>query len=186
MKVIHIRDWALVDGAPKREPYNMAEMSDLPTTSLILADATFDVTLGFIAIDVHNNGTVVQFTTKSIDSWFLRVWNTVSYAGTPDKIQIQVSLNALDSGASNYWSRPKMRVIRWGNVIAVFDDLVMQQDGAYDGDFTLVWSFLDKQPWANPSYTFEWFDKENRTATLIPASYSQLSLTATEKINVLS
>lgn len=70
--------------------------------------------------------------------------------------------------------------------VAVLDDLVMQAVGTYDGDFTLHGTFLDYQPGVNPSYTFEWFDKETRTATLTPADYSQVAMKAIEDITVLT
>lgn len=37
---------------------------------------------------------------------------------------------------------------------------------------------------ANPSYTFEWFEEENRTAPLAPETYSQIALIAVEKVKV--
>lgn len=41
MKTIHIRDGVLVDGAPKRLPYQMAEMSDLPVVvTPVVTDCT--------------------------------------------------------------------------------------------------------------------------------------------------
>lgn len=159
----------------------------LPTSDpvTVTVDSTDDATFWFDAVDIHNNWSTVILNNKILDTWFSRTNNAVSYTGEPEKMDIRISLNAEDTGASNYWSRPKMRILRWGNIIAVFDDLVMQQNGAYDGDATLTWSFIDKQPWANPVYTFEWFDEDARTATLTPNDFSQLSLTATNKVTVL-
>lgn len=145
-----------------------------------VAWAQYDATFWLTTADIHNNWPVVWLTNKVLDTGFSRSSNVVSYSWTPEKTQIQVSINATDTGASSYWARPKLRILRGWNIIAVFDSLVMQQTGAYDWDATIVWSFLDKQPGANPSYTFEWFDKDARTATLTPASYSQISLTAYE------
>lgn len=155
------------------------------STNTRVVDATFDATFSFEPIDIHNNGVIVQLVDKVLDFGFSRVSNIITYNGTPEKINIDISLNAADLGASSYWGRPKIRVIRNGNIIAVFDDLAMQQTGTYNGDATITGSFVDKNPPANPSYTFEWFDEENRTATLIPESFSQLSLVATNKITVL-
>lgn len=152
----------------------------------VTVDQSFDATFAFVPVDIHNNGTAVQLTDKTLDAGWSRAANVIAFTGTADKVTGHISLNAPDSGVSNYWSRPKLRVLRGGAVIAVIDDLVMQQNGAYDGDATLNGQFFDKQPGANPAYTFEWFDKENRTSTLIPATFSQLALTATLKIDVLT
>lgn len=150
----------------------------------IIVDQTFDATFALTNADIHNNGAIVQMTDKVLDAGWSRSANTVTYTGTPEKVTGYVTINAPDAGVSNYWARPKLRVSRGGTVVAIIDDLVMQQNGAYDGDATLNGVFFDKQPGANPAYTFEWFDNDNRTATLPPISESQISLEATEKVTV--
>ena len=152
--------------------------------STIEVDQTFDATFQVNNADIHNNGSVVSLTDKVLDSGWSRSANVVTYTGEPEKVTGYITINAPDGGVSNYWARPKLRVLRGGNVIAVIDDLVMQQTGAYDGDATLNGVFFDKQPPANPAYTFEWFDNDNRTATLPPETFSQIALVATEKATV--
>lgn len=152
--------------------------------TVVLVDRTSDATFGLTNADIHNNGAVVNLTNKVLDTEWSRAANVVTFTGTPDKVKGYVSINAPDSGASNYWSRPKLRVSRGGNVIAVIDDLVMQQNTAYDGDGTLSGVFFDKSPGANPSYTFEWFRKDNRISTLLPETFSQIALEATIKTQV--
>lgn len=157
----------------------------VPLMSTTEVDQTVSATFGLTSADVHNNGAVVQMTDKLLDSGWTRTANVVTYTGTPNFVEGIVTINAPDVGVSNYWARPKLRIIRGGDVIAVLDDLVMQQNGAYDGDFTLNAQFFDKTPGVNPTYTFEWFDKENRTATLAPETFSQIAMKAVNKVNVL-
>ena len=135
--------------------------------------------------DIHNNGSLVEMREKlDPDNKFEQDGGTIKYDGEPLKVKGYVSINAPDGGASNYWSRPKLRISRGGVTIAVIDDLVMQQNGAYDGDATVNGVFFDLMPGANPAYLFEWFDKENRTATLPPEEFSQIALEATELLRV--
>lgn len=155
-------------------------------TKTVEVDKTFDATFNLTTDDIHNNGSVVAMVDDLLDSGWARVANVVTFTGTPEKVKGYVSINAPDGGASNYWARPKLRVIRGGDVIAVIDDLVMQQTGAYDGDATINGVFFDKQPGQNPAYTFEWFDQDARTATLPPVNFSQIALEATQKVTVLA
>lgn len=157
----------------------------LPLFEIAEVDRTVSATFGLTTADIHNNGQVVQFTDKVLEAGWSRSANVISYSGNPYAVNMNLSINAADVGASAYWARPKIRIIRNGTIIAVMDDLVMQQTGAYNGDFTLSGVFYDKKPGTNPSYTFEWFDEENRTATLRPETYSQISMIAVEKIKVL-
>jgi len=137
-------------------------------------------------VDIHNNWNQVQFAWDSrIDTWWSRSTNIVTYTWSPDIVEWLVEINAEDEWASNYRARTKIRVIKWWNIIAVIDDLVMQQTWAYDWDATLNWSFVDEDPWNNPSYTFEWFDEDNRTATLIPNEFSNITLQARNKVSVV-
>lgn len=151
---------------------------------IVQVDSTSDATFTFDSVDIHNNGSVVFFTDKILSPEWSRVNNVITYTGTPAKVKGYVSLNAPDSGASNYWARPKLRVSRGGNIIAVLDDLVMQQNGAYDGDATINGVFFDNNPGSNPDYTFEWFDQDNRTSTTLPLDFSQLALEAVNKVQV--
>ena len=153
-------------------------------TKTITLDQTFDATFSLDAVDIHDNGNVVQMQDKVLDAGFSRAANVVTYTGAPDSVRINISINAADAGASNHWSRPKIRILRDSAIIAVFDDLVMQDSGAYAGDSTIEGYFLDKNPPANPAYTFEWFDEDGRTATLIPEAFSQIALTAINKVQV--
>ena len=137
------------------------------------------ITSSLSTSDIHNNGALVSFEEdKRKDEVWSRNNNIFTHTGPANNVTINVSINAVDGGASNYWSRPKLRLLRNDEVIAVFDDLVMQQNNAYDGDATFSALFIDTTPEDSPSYKFEWFDKENRTATLIPQPYSQITLKA--------
>lgn len=158
-----------------REPRQLPEMGDLPTMGSLMSM----ISTPFSAVDIHNNGTVVQFenNVRSDDGWS-RANNQFTYQGEPNHVDIQVCLNAVDSGASSYWSRPKLRILRNGDVIAIMDDLCMQQNGTYDGDATIVGAITDPTPGEDPVYTFEWFDKDARTATLIPQGFSAVTLKA--------
>ena len=105
---------------------------NLPTEDV---DQTLDATFNLAAVDIHNNGAVVQMVDNTLDAGWVRTANQVSYLGTaPENVKGFISISAPDSGASQYWSRPKLRVLRNGVQIAIIDDLVMQQTGLYDGD----------------------------------------------------
>lgn len=160
------------------------ETSDIPSTPAVI-DQTFDAVFGVGESDIHNNGLIVDMLDKVLDSGWARSSNVVTFTGEPDKVKGYITISAPDNGASSYWARPKLRVIRGGNVIAIVDDLVMQANTTYDGDAVLNGVFFDKSPGVNPSYTFEWFRQENRTATLPPRSESQIALEATIKIGVM-
>lgn len=149
-----------------------------------IVDQTFDAVFSLTTADIHNNGAVVGLVDQTLETGWSRTANQVTYSDTPDKVIGHISVNASDTGASNYWSRPKLRVVRGGATIAVLDDLVMQANGTYDGDATITGSFIDKTPGTNPTYTFEWFDQENRTATLTPNAHSRIALSATKKVTV--
>lgn len=155
-------------------------------SNTVEVDQTFDATFQVTNTDIHNSTPIVAMTDKVLDAGWSRAANVVTYTGTPEKVEGYISISAPDSGASNYWARPKLRVLRGGNVIAIIDDLVMQQNGAYDGDAVINGVFFDKQPGVNPAYTFEWFDQENRTATLPARAESQIALVATEKVTVFT
>lgn len=159
----------------------------------IEVDQTFDATFSLTDTDIHpadganvNTGSPIGMADKVLDAGWSRAANVVTFTGAPEKVKGYITINAPDAGASNYWSRPKMRVSRGGTVIAILDDLVMQQTGAYDGDATINGVFFDKTPPANPAYTFEWFDQEARTSTLPPIAESQIALEATLKVEVFA
>ena len=178
-------DWPTADCRGVIMAGSSSSSSSEPENTIII-DQTFDATFGLTNADIHNNGAVVQMTNKVLDAGWSRAANVVTYTGTPEKVKGYITINAPDGGASSYWARPKLRVLRGGAIIAILDDLVMQQNGAYDGDATLNGVFFDKQPGANPAYTFEWFDKEARTATLPPIAESQIALEATVKVTVFT
>lgn len=154
------------------------------SSKTVLVDQSHDIVLGFEKIDIHNNETEVKFFEVHVDEGWKFTNNKVSYSGHPNKVRGTFSINCFDEGSSNYWSRPKVRVLRDGEIIAIIDDLVMQQNRAYDGDATINGSFIDKLPTENPEYTFEWFRKDNRVSTIPPQSYSRLTLEAVEKVEV--
>lgn len=149
-------------------------------------DRSRDAALFIGPADIHNALPVVAFVGDDLDAGWSRVANVVSFTGQAKKVRGTVNINAPDSGVSNYWSRPKLRVTEatTGKTF-IMDDLVMQQNTAYDGDATFQGSFVHKGPLTNPSYTFEWFDKDNRTATLIPIADSQIVLEAVQSVQVL-
>lgn len=185
VKTIYLRTGLDQDGIPSREPYDFPEVADVVTpTQTDFVDKTSDAVFSFGNTDIHNNGVVVNLVDEVLDSGWSRSANTVTFTGDPEKVKGYVSINAPDSGASSHWARPKLRVLRGATTIAVLDDLVMQQTTAYDGDSTISGVFFDKNPPSNPSYTFEWFDKDARTSTLIPESFSRISLEAVIKVEV--
>jgi len=131
------------------------------------------------AVDIHNNGAVVQLGSNNrVDDGWSRANNVFKYSGETNYVEIVININAVDSGSSNYWSRPKLRVLKDGDILGVIDDLVMQQNGAYDGDATYADILIDEIISTDPVYTFEWFDKETRTSTLVPEDYSKIVLKA--------
>ncbi len=148
-------------------------------------DVTKTATFGFSEDDIHDNGSLVKLVDKDLDDEFSREDNIVTVKGEYAEVEGIISLNAPDKGVSTHWSRPKMRVTRNDTVIAVWDDLVMQQTGAYDGDATIVGGFIDKNPGEDPAYKFEWFDQDNRRSTIIPTEFSQLALRVRKTIEVL-
>lgn len=153
------------------------------STQTALVDRTVDSTFTFNAVDFHNNGTVVALTNKTLGAGWSRASNVITYTGTPEKVIGYVSLSALN-GAGNYWARPALRVSRGATVVAVIDDLAMQLNGNYSGDAAINGVFFDNNPPANPAYTFTWFDNDNRTYSGLPATYSQLALSAVHKVQV--
>lgn len=163
---------------------NVAGEIEWVPPNTIFVDQTFDATFNLTNADIHNNGAAVQMVDDVLDAGWARTANQVTFLGVPEKVTGFISVSAPDAGASNYWSRPKMRVSRNGTQIAIIDDLVMQQNGTYDGDAVINGVFFDKSPGNNPTYTFEWFDQENRTATLPPRGESQIALEATVKVEV--
>lgn len=132
--------------------------------------------------DIHNNGAVVGLVDEALDIGWTRAANVVSYAGAPDSMRVAVSVHVV--GGTNYWARPSLRVIEGGVVVARFSDLAMQQNGNYSGDANLSGSVLLKGVPANPAYTFEWYDTDNRSTVLTPQASSRISLEAIHKIMV--
>ena len=149
-----------------------AKMDELPGTMEIIESS-------LSPSDIHNNGALVQFSgeTRADQNWS-RANNIFSYAGTPDIVEVNFNIHALDTGASNYWARPKLRVLKNGVIDFVIDALAMQDNTAYDGAVTFTGEYKDVNPGLNPIYTFEWFDNEARTATLTPESFSRITLNA--------
>lgn len=105
--------------------------------------------------------------------------NTFTYTGAPKKIVVDFNIRATDEGASNYWAKPILRITETvsGRVFWV-DELAMQDNTAYDGTVVFDGSFVHLNPPSNPSYTFDWYTEENRTATLIPDTNSRIVLEA--------
>lgn len=154
-------------------------------TQTASVDQTVDATFTFNAVDFHNNGTVVALTNKTLGAGWARASNVITYTGSPEKVIGYVSLSALN-GAGNYWARPALRVSRGATVVAVIDDLAMQLNGNYSGDAAINGVFFDHNPPANPAYTFTWFDNDNRNYSGLPATYSQLALSAVHKVQVFT
>lgn len=166
-----IKTWKKVCALVKKDKDLQAQIDNLPKEYFIKSLLSPN--------DIHNNGNVVDFASdERVDTGWSRTANAFAYTGSSDHVIGYVNINAPDVGVSNYWSRPKIRILRGADPIAVIDDLVMQQNGAYDGDATINGNFIDVTPGVDPTYTFEWFDKENRTATLIPEPFSSITLKA--------
>lgn len=161
------------------------------TGNLVELEQTFDATYSVIGDDIHpednsldNNPTPLEFEDKQADDKWSRELNEITFSGEPRKVRGYISIRANDTGESNFFSRPKLRVSRNGVEIDVIDDLVMQQSSAYDGDAIINGIFFDEKPGANPKYKFEWFDNGRRTATLTPTDASRISLEAIIKVKV--
>lgn len=155
------------------------ELMNVDSTKVIQSQLDID--------DIHNNGAVVQFASDiTVESGRSRVANVFTYTWEPKRVNIKPQINAEDVWVSNYRARVKMRILRNGVVIWVLDDLVMQQNTAYDGDATPNGMITDTQPWVNPVYTLERFDEEARTATLQPENFSNVCLEAIEDVQVLA
>lgn len=130
-------------------------------------------------INIHDNGSLVVFAGDTrVDTGWARGGNIFKYNGSPDYVEGIIAVNAFDDGASNNWTRPKLKVLKNDEIIYVIDDLVMQDTRAYDGDATIAGTFVDAIPGKNPVYTFEWFDDENRISTLVPEKFSNITLKA--------
>lgn len=168
---------------PEAEPEVEPEPLKFET---IKVDCTLAIQSKLLDEDIHNNGNVVKFASNTtVDAGWNRVGNTFSYNGSPNIVRAIFAINADDTGASNYWARPKISVTKNGQIIAVLDDLAMQATNNYDGDATINGLFSDNLPGANPSYTVEWFREDNRTATLTPNPHSCITFEAIEKVEVL-
>lgn len=120
-----------------------------------------------------------QFSSNTVEGDWSISNNVAKYAGKPKVINVDVNLRAQDTGASNFWARPVIRVTESvSGKIFWFGDLAMQDSTAYDGSVYISGSFKHLDPPANATYTFEYFNEENRTATLIPDVGSSVVLEA--------
>ena len=101
--------------------------------------------------------------------------NVASYTGTAGVVRGNISLRALDTGPSNYWAKPIVRVTETVSGREFYlEELAMQTTGAYDGSVYFDGSFVHLNPPANPSYVVEYYNIENRTATLTPQADSSI------------
>ena len=148
------------------------------TTSLAYKPPSEYAELSLTATDIHNNGAAVGLVVEELSPNFAVAGSTVAFTGTPDRVEFVIAITATDQGASSYWNKPSLRVMNGAVIVFEVGDLGMQQNGAYSGDVHINGSFVDTAPGANPVYTFAWFDKDNRTATLIPEPFSLIRLSA--------
>lgn len=137
----------------------------------------------FASVDIHNNGALAQLTNPVVEGGWAQGADIFAYTGTPAAVKIFVNMLAIDAGASNYWARPKLLIeeITGSGWQATMDNLAMQATGNYDGDFVLADVAVHAFPPPNPRYQFSWYDKDNRTATLIPETYSQIVVEAVQR-----
>lgn len=116
-----------------------------------------------------------SFLSNTVEGGWSVAANTASYSGSVKVIKGNINLLALDTGTSNYWSKPIIRVTE--NVsgrVFYLEELAMQDNSAYDGSVYFDGSFVHLNPPINPNYVIEYFSKENRTATLTPQPNSSL------------
>lgn len=163
----------------------LAETSEVINPSGTNMTHVVETSVGYLASnDIHNNGGVVQFASHQLDPNWSRSNNTFTYAGSPDVVEITVNISAGDTGVSNYWGRPALRISNsTGTVLGEMDDLAMQQNGAYSGDVQITGVVVIKSP-TDLSFIFEWFDRDNRTSTLTPIPSSHVALKAKTKAEV--
>lgn len=203
---VRVRTGPIVDGVQTLELVDVVEQQDLdaavalinttitnlpaPPTNTIFVDSTNICQSLFKSQDIHNQGPLVEFDSDIVmggaSNWN-RVSNVFTYSGQPEYVKGEVQINAPQVvGNNSFWAKPKIRVLKGGVIIAVIDKLVMVESNAHDGDATINGSFTDAAPGVNPSYTFEFFDKDNRLATKLPIpGSSKLTMIATNKVEVL-
>jgi hypothetical protein len=105
--------------------------------------------------------------------------NEVTRTAAASFVEGTVNVVAVDTGASNYWSRPYIIVQKNGNNLAWIDaGSVMQANGTYSGRAVFTGSFLDDNPQPNDVYSYVLFNDDNRTATLASEPESHISLKA--------
>jgi len=146
---------------------------------------TSEVAIGYLSnSDIHNNGATLSFASDVLEGGWTRSGNVFSNSSSPDAFEFFANIYAEDVGASNYWARPAMRIVDGdGTIIGQMDDLAMQQNGAYSGSVQITGFCRVNNP-ASSDFTFQWFDMENRTATLAPIVSSQVVLKAIKKVEV--
>lgn len=163
-----------------------SQIDNLPVSNGTVEVDQTEVSLAYIGTsDIHNNGSVVDISSDDLSTNFTRSSNAISYTGTTADITITANIYAEDTGASSYWSRPSLRISNGSGVVGQFDDLGMQQNGSYSGSVQIT-GVVDIKGSDADTFTFEWFDGDNRTATLTPIPSSHIAIKATRKVEVQS
>lgn len=143
--------------------------------------------LFFSTDDVHpddgggtaDNAQPASFISNTVEGGWSVAANIASYAGSAKVIKGSINMAALDTGAANYWAKPIVRVTETvSGRVFYLEELAMQTNGAYDGTVYFDGSFVHLNPPVNPAYVVEYFNRENRTATLTPEAGSSLVLEA--------
>ena len=128
---------------------------------------------------VADNAQPASFVSNTAEGGWSVSGNVAAYTGSPKLIRGNINLVALDTGVANYWAKPIIRVTETvSGRQFYFEELVMQSNTAYDGTAYYDGSFVHLSPPANPVYVVEYFNRENRTATLTPEVNSSLVLEA--------
>lgn len=158
----------------EKRPTNLAAVLDGETK---LVNCSEFCEASFTQDDIHPNdggGTApnaqaANFASDTMEGSWSRAGATITYGGQAKVITLDINMRAQDTGASNYWAKPILRVTEQvsGRVFWL-EELEMQDNTAYDGSVYYDGSFRHLNPPANPRYLFEWFNEENRTATLTP------------------
>lgn len=161
--------------------------TDVGSQSQVEVDKSYYIQSTLSPVDIHDNGSLVQISADNrVAATWERTANEYTYNAidNADVVKISVNIKAIDAGASNYWAKPQLRVFKNNTIIANFGDLAMQQNTAYSGDILLPGYHVDVSAQTGDVYRFEWYDNDNRIATLIPTIESTITLEAIEKVIV--
>ena len=117
--------------------------------------------------DLHGAGNVLITPTRTDGEWS-SVVNGADFSGSPDHVLVGIDIQLNEFAASNYWALPEIIVLRNGVRIGAASSIMMQNNGTYSAQSTLVASILDPDPGTDPEYRFIKEEGENRTVDARP------------------